>query len=246
MAKKTIEFFSSIEGVAETFPIRSAREVFPSWVNEARKEFFVQQKNQGNSLQHHITRCPGIFHLFGTGYIISAWHDLEIIGSKEGFKYNLPDKMVNTLLGKDSIDAQSHDTVAKHIPKRPWSAPSILKLNTPWHLLAPNGLKFLMIPVPYTDYLDFEACMGILDPGYSSEINVQGYWNKTIGSATMKAGTPIAQLIPLTEKTYDFIVRDKNEKDDQWLRKFKYFNYMAFQYARTLIRNAYTTHVEGK
>ena len=145
MAKKTIEFFSSIEGVAETFPIRSAREVFPSWVNEARKEFFVQQKNQGNALQHHITRCPGIFHLFGTGYIISSWHDLEIIGSKEGFKYNLPDKMVNTLLGKDVIQAQTQDTVAKHIPKRPWSAPHILKLNTPWHILAPNGLKFLMM-----------------------------------------------------------------------------------------------------
>ena len=246
MAKKTIEFFSSIEGVAETFPIRPAREVFPPWVNEARKDFFVQQKNQGNALQHHITRCPGIFHLFATGYIVSAWHDLEIEGSAEGFKYNLPDKMVNTLLGKDTVGAQGADDVAKHIPKRPWSMPSILKLNTPWHILAPKGLKFLVIPIPYTDYLDFESCIGILDPGYSSEINIQGYWNKTIGSATMKAGTPIAQLIPLTEKTYDFVVRDKNEKDEQWLRKFKYFNYMAFQYARNLIKNAYTKHVEGK
>ena len=62
----------------------------------------------------------------------------------------------------------------------------------------------------------------------------------------MKAGTPIAQLIPLTEKTYDFIVRDKNEKDEQWIRKFKYFNYMAFQFARNLIKNAYTKHIEGK
>ena len=42
MAKKTIEFFSSIEGVAETFPIRLAKEVIPSWVNEARKDFLVE------------------------------------------------------------------------------------------------------------------------------------------------------------------------------------------------------------
>jgi len=60
----------------------------------------------------------------------------------------------------------------------------------------------------------------------------------------MKAGTPIAQLIPLSEKTYDFVVRDKNEKDEQWLQKFKYFNNMAFQYARNLIKKAYNKHVD--
>jgi hypothetical protein len=241
MAKKTIEFFSSIEGVAETFPIRLAKEVIPSWVNEARKDFLVEQKNAEIGFQH-ITRCPGIFHLFTTGYIISAWHDIEIVGEK----VTVPDTMVNTLLGKNTIGVQGSEGIAKHIPKRPWSHPSILKVNTPWHVLAPKGVKFLMIPVPYTDYLDFESCMGILDPGYSSEINVQGYWNKKIGSAIIKAGTPIAQLIPLTEKSYNFVVRDKNKKDEQWLQKRNYLNFFSFQFARTLVKNAYIRHVEGK
>jgi hypothetical protein len=244
MAKKTIEFFSSIKGVSETFPIRLAKDVIPPWTNEARKDFFVQQKNLGNNLQHHITKCPGIFHLFATGYIVSAWHDVEIIPIRNGFKYNIPDEMVNTLLEKPTIGSQGADTVGKFIPKRPWSDPSILKINTPWHILAPKGLKFLMIPIPYTDYFDFESCIGILDPSFSSEINVQGYWNKKTGSTTIKAGTPIAQLIPLSEKTYDFVVRDKNEKDEQWLQKFKYFNNMAFQYARNLIKKAYNKHVD--
>ena len=37
MGKKTIEFFSSIEGVTEAFPIQQAKEVIPPWVNDARK-----------------------------------------------------------------------------------------------------------------------------------------------------------------------------------------------------------------
>ena len=242
MAKKIIEFFSSVKGVAETFPIKSAKEVIPSWVNEARKDFLIQQKKAGRELLH-ITRCPGIFHLFNTGYIVSAWHDIEIRGEGE---IVIPDNMMNNLLEKDAVTVQGGDNIAKFIPKRPWSHPSILKLNTPWHILAPKGIKFLMIPIPYTDYLDFESCIGILDPGYSSEINVQGYWNKTVGVHLIKAGTPIAQLIPLTEKSYDYVVRDMNQNDERWIKKRRYLNHFSFQFARNLVRNAYIKHVKGR
>ena len=57
-----------------------------------------------------------------------------------------------------------NDGIAKNIPKRPWSWPDIVKINTPWHVMAPKDVKFLIIPLPYTPFFDFEACLGILDP----------------------------------------------------------------------------------
>ncbi len=236
MGKKTIEFFSSIQGVAEAFPISVAKENLPSWVNDARKDFLVAQKTQERGFQH-IARCPGIFHLFNTGYIISMWFDLEITGSR----ITIPDKQINELLNKECFGTQYGNGIAKHIPKRPWSSKDILKINTPWHVMAPNDIKFLMIPIPYTDFFDFESCIGILDPGYSTEINVQGYLNKP--NTFIKAGTPIAQLIPLTEKHYDVIVRDQNNSDKIWLNKRKYLNFFSFQYPRNLLKKIYNNHV---
>ena len=109
MGKKTIEFFSSIEGVTEAFPIQQAKEVIPPWVNDARKDFVIAQKNVGPGFQH-VTRCPGIFHLFTTGYIVSMWHDVEITGKG----ITVPDKQINTLLGKDTIGVQDGNSIAKH------------------------------------------------------------------------------------------------------------------------------------
>ena len=57
-----------------------------------------------------------------------------------------------------------------------------------------------MLPVAYSDNVDFEACIGILDPSVSTEINVQLYWNRFGDISKVKAGTPLCHLIPLTEQ----------------------------------------------
>ena len=236
---KKIEFFSSVPGLAETFPIRPAREVLPNWVHVARADYLKQKDKR----EIHIFKCPGIFELFGTGYILPAWHDFEIESTEIGFRVTIPDGSLNDILGKETLQSQHSDGVAKFLPKRPWSVASILKINTPWQVLAPKGLKFLMIPLPYTDDFRFESCSGILDPGISSELNVQGYWNVPMGKQVIKAGTPLVQIIPMTEKTYDYIVRDKNASDELWMAKRKYLNFFAFMFNRPKIKEAYERHV---
>jgi len=236
MGKKTINFFSQVEGVADSFPILKAKDAIPSWVNDAKKDFLIAQESLNRGFQH-ITRCPGIFHLFNTGYIVPMWFDLEV--SRD--QWTVADPSINEFLGKEPMGLQLGEGIAKNIPKRPWSWPDIVKINTPWHVMAPKDVKFLMIPLPYTPFFDFEACLGILDPAYSTEINIQGYLNAP--STFIKAGTPIAQLIPLTEKHYDVIVRDQNENDKLWLKKRKYLNFFSFQYPRHLIKKLYNKHV---
>jgi len=232
VGKNTIEFFSSVEGVAESFPIQSAKDVIPSWVSKARQDYIELQETQQRGFLH-ITKCPGIFHLFTTGYILPMWFDLEF--RENGWA--VADETMNDFLGM-LIESHSADGIAKHIPKRPWSWPDIVKINTPWHCIAPKGVRFLVIPIPYTDFFDFEGCSGIYDPSYTTEINVQGYLNNPEGTI-MKAGTPLVQIIPLTEKNYDMVVRDKNSKDEIWLKKRKYLNSFSFDYPRHLIKKIY-------
>ena len=236
-----IEFFSSVDGLAEHFPIVKTSSHVPKWTRLVKEDY--KKQKQGTP---HLFKCPGIFHLFSYGFVITAWHDFEITCTVKGINWTIPDNMMNDLLEKDVIQIQQGDSIGKHIPQRPWSIPHILKINTPWHVIAPKNVKFLMCALPYSEDFDFECCPGILDPGYSSEINIQMYWNRIRGTRIIKAGTPLAQFIPITEKNYNFKVRDKNKKDELWLKKRKYLNFFSFNFSRNKVKDSYISHFKDK
>lgn len=229
-----ITFFSSVVGLSETFPIVEAQHCLPHWVKQARAEYINSNKADIN-----IMRCPGIVDILRTGYVVKAWHDTHIRSTATGLETTVPDSDLQDLLGRPVVEVQSGDGIAKHLPKRPWSNRHILKINTPWHIN--SKVSFLMMPIPYGEDLEFESCPGILDPSISSEINVQGYVNGT-GQLVIKAGTPLALLVPLTEKTTTTVVRDANASDTLWLKKRKYLNHISFVFNRRILQNAYHRH----
>ena len=99
-----------------------------------------------------------------------------------------------------------------------------------------------MLPLPYPDTFEFESAIGLLDPSISSEINIQGYWNLQNQSHTIKAGTPLCQIIPVTEQSLKLVVRDMNYKDELWIKKKKYLNYFSFILNRQKVKEAYVRH----
>ena len=93
---------------------------------------------------------------------------------------------------------------------------------------------------------DPEAATGILDPSISTELNVQGYWNKKRGEVQLKAGHALAHLIPLTEETYDYEVRDATENDLEWAKKRLYYQIHGFKVNKALIKQMYNKHFRRK
>lgn len=232
-----IEFFSSISGVADLYPIKASSDIIPKWLN-AVKDDFLREKHRR---QQHLYKCPGIMDILTTGYIITTWHDILVETDGTRMKLIIPSVELKNALGKEPTEEHPPDGIASYFPKRPWSIDSLFKLNTPWHVVAPKNIKFLMTSLPYHDCSGFECVPGILDPKLSTELNIQGYWNITTpGSYFIEAGTPIAHLIPLSEKTFDFEVRDANDKDKKWLEKRKYFLYFSFIFNRTKAKSVYS------
>ena len=166
---KTIEFYSDIYGLADTVPILKTSEALPKWVSTLRSDYKQNQKEKT-----HLYRCPGIFDLFSTGYIVTAWHDMTINTDGENYRWEIPSQELAVLMSASQLaQSHSHKTVAKHLPRPQWAHPSVLKINTPWHVVAPKNVKFLITQVPYPDSYEFTALNGILDPGISTEINIQ-------------------------------------------------------------------------
>lgn len=237
--KVKIEFFSTIQGVSATFPITYARDTLPAWVATARADYL-----QTNKAEQHVYKCPGIFDILTTGYIVHAWHDIQVDTNTGKMTAYAPTVEMENLLGQPPLQVQGSNGTAKHLPKRPWSHGDILKINTPWHVFAPKGVKLMMLPLPYTNNFTFETCSGILDPGIASEVNIQAYCNVS-GNFTIKAGTPIAQLIPLSEKSFDIEVRDMTSSDSQWVNKRRYLNAFSYVLNRKKLKEAYDAHVSS-
>lgn len=241
---RKITFFSTIIGVAETYPIQESHKFKFNWVDQAKNDF-KRKIEQVKGKQFHIYRCPGIFDLMSTGYIVPLPYDvlIETDGGGAGFKWTLPTTYFEKLLNSKIIDAHLSDGVAEHLPIKKGSLESIVKINSPWHIIAPEGVKFLIMPIPYPDSYEFECVHGILDPSVSTELNFQMRWNVLDDQILLKAGTPMFQIIPLTTEKFQLEVRDKLPADEQWLQKRFFINNSTFVLRRPIIKEAYRKFV---
>lgn len=229
-----IEFYSTIDGVLDTFPIQHARDCLPDWIGLAKHDYV------NNKSIPSVYRCPGIVDLLTTGFIVKSWFDIDIsTDSNNRLLAHAPSEDLEQMLGCPPIQVQGGNEIAKHLPKRPWSHSDILKVNTPWHVVAPKGVTLMMVPISYTDDLAFESTTGILDPSVSNEINIQGYVNRT---GMIKAGTPLAHIIPITHESYELVVRNMTEHDKTWIGKKKYLNVFSFIFNRRKTKDAYNAH----
>ena len=241
--KEKIQFFSKIDGVAEAYPIIPAKDFRPKWMSRCKQHYI---DNKDRNLPSHLYQCPGIFDLYNYGFILPLWHDVIIktTAGQPGFQYVNPSQTLAKLLEGDPVTSQPPE-ISKWLPKRPHSIEAIVKFNTPWHVIAPKGVKFLITPIAYSDSYEFESSIGVLDPAINTELNIQGYWNIPNGERKLTAGTPIAHIIPLTETKYDYIIREMNENDFRFFRKRLFWGTHSFKHNKSLMKEMYRKHFQG-
>ena len=235
--KDEIKFVSTMPGISDMFPIKPMSEYTPDWTTKAREDYKKLDKTYKN---RHITLCPVIFDLFKFGWYVPMWYDVYIKTEKDklGFSWRVADQQV-TMLSDISIINTHEDNITKFLPKRKGRTNNIIKINTPYHIIAPKNIKFLFLPMPYPDHFDYESSSGVLEPSTSSELNVQLYWNIKDGERFIKAGTPLMQIVPITDKDLTMVCRDANKKETNWIKKRPYFKSFSFSPVRNRIKELY-------
>lgn len=242
--QKTIDFISAVEGLAEVHPVVSAIKMMPSWAKEARKDFAKDKP------PIHLAKCPGIFDMYRYGYVIPQWCDIAIETQGDKFRWTCQEHIkrlprVDHATELPIVTNHSYDNIAKFLPRRNHSIANIIKIDTPWAVVAPPGVKFLTLPFPYSDFQEFDACPGILDPGISTEVNIQMYWNVKDKDYLLKAGTPMQILVPITEKNYKMRCRDATEHDKKWFRKKNFLAHHKINVDRHIMKKAYSKFWNG-
>lgn len=246
MSKDKITFVSLVPGLSDVQPVYEGKRYDTKWMNAARQDYKSAMSKQMNP--NHIMQCPGIFDLYSYGYIVPMWHDVMIKteGPDTPFKWMAPNIESLEIDGVTSPVGKHEPDIVKYLPRRHYSIKGVVKFNTPWRIIAPKGVKFLMLPLSYADNSNFDASIGVLDPGVSNEINVQVNWNVLTGETMIKQGTPLCHLIPITENKYEYEVRDATDNDILWEKKKNFFMNMSFFPKRNIIKEAWHKHFGKK
>jgi len=243
MFKNKITFYSLIPGLAESYPIVPATSFRPKWLEEAKKDCVSKTKELIIKDFAHVHHCPGIHEILKEGFIVPMWHDLliETNGDRKSYRYQIPTDALESFMSDVPL-LSHHDAPAKFIPFPENSMKIILKLNTPWRVICPKDIKLLIMPLSYPDEHIFSSVTGILDCGFSNEINIQLFWHALNDRILLKSGTPMMQIIPLTEKKYEMICRFRNEWDVFWNLKKKFISSSSWIFKRHISKKAYCDH----
>lgn len=215
LKEEKFQFFCTIPGVSALFPISPMKEYRPRWLTEAAKAFAAHKKAFciDNAEQHvSISKCPGIRTLFTTGWLLRNWQDIIIRISADG-TYTWK-SVVDQTAFPDTFEAVSEhraDTFLSSEYLR--TKVPIIKINTPWRVHIPDGYEMYQKGVPYQEHDWFTVGEGILTSEYgATDINIQLLFNAP-GEYVIKAGMPLAHLIPIRRSQPSAVIRDMNESD---------------------------------
>jgi len=230
---KPIKFFHPTPGIIESYPIIEAKKMKRSWLEQNGKDLnnFKQElkKCPMSELRDKITsvsfisRCPGIRQFMNRGYIIPNPVDfyVETNGDRKTLSVAsiTPPNFGQFFKLKFHPEEQMHAYTA--VPEN--SCKTILKVATGWNVIPHEDYVFIVTSPHYNNEPRFTSAVGVLDPSYDTQVNIFLFWHVLEGRELVKAGTPLAQYIPVPR---DLI---QPEIECEYLRKENYDEFLAAQ-----------------
>jgi hypothetical protein len=231
-----VRFFNVVPGVEIAHPITLAKHQRYDWMTKAALDFKERDRNQ--KVPEKITgvnRCPGITGYLKTGFIVTAPFDFSIMTHEDdrvNFRWDASANIKE--VNFEYISGLGKNFMASFLPFRNDTLETLIKVNTGWRCVLPKDIALLQLPIPYPDHNVFTACSGLIDPDKYLELNVQLQWHHLDGVHTVKAGTPLCQLVPVPkELVLDLVVNKMTDKDEYLCRAHKYV--ITHNYKRDLV-----------
>jgi len=221
--KPKIRFYSTEPGVPDVFPVVPTSQIERSWLN-------LPNFNHDTNGDMWTKNCPGIKLIMNAGWVIPAPADFIIETNGDGidFQWIEPIKFAHEKPPGNEIYIGFHDKdQSARLVNKKNTLQTVVKVNTPWRVEVSDDYLLLQMPVSYNNEFRFTSAQGILDPRYAHVLNIQLFWHETNSKTIIKAGTPLAQFIPIKRNEYistnfDFSVTEATEKDKQKERAFNY------------------------
>ncbi len=224
-----LKFVNEVDRVADLYPMEKSKDIPYGWLERTREDFRSKSKDPSWKMHthNHAARCPGIFNLLRTGWVMRTWSDITIETNGDGvsFQWRTPHDW-----GHPTIDYFHEQNLTKNFNDWPkGSLRHILKYNSGWRVNVPKGYYLLEMGIPYQDDSRFEILPGVFDRNYGwAAMNPFFRWNVKEGIELIPAGTPIAQyiLVPKDEISHSCENYDPEKHRDvrllDWIKQTKF------------------------
>ena len=198
-SKITVDCFTHDKAAFEVYKIRKSVYYYPETIKDMEANFTTTDRATNiNYTLPTIKKCSGINSLYKHGAIIPLWADFI----SQPVDYVAGNAAVGIFFNPEQ--AGSHD---------PRQYPGIMseyfnvKIPGAWHLVEPSGINFLWQAATWNldnQNKDVIIPPGVLDFKWNAQTNLNMLVKKDLSSFKLIAGTPIVQIIPLTEKQVEY------------------------------------------
>lgn len=178
--------------VEKITPIADARNYFPDWWKNTPSSRFSWDKMTGDNT---AKSCPGINHMLQKGAIMPMWCDFALKTKGTDFQWQYSDT-------SSSLKLHTGDQAPGFYPNH-----SIFKFESPWLIKTSVSLLYTSPLYLFTEPLDYIIPSGIVPPVQKSVSTNTFFIIKNYEEEKkyfIKGGTPLLQIIPLTEKKVIF------------------------------------------
>lgn len=191
--KLKIRCYPQFDHAAKIFPIEKTRSFIPDWWKNLSATFYDPKSSLNIST---IKACPGFVDLYKKGITIPLWRDSVIkYDSERIVDVVIPtDEPVENLFVLHSVE-QWQGLLPGHLH---------FKIVSPWMLETDEPVQFLMMDMTWNrkDSQEYLIPPGIVEFKYQHATHINVFLPPTKGFRELKleAGTPMVQLIPLTDR----------------------------------------------
>lgn len=175
-----------------------AKEGLPTWLKEMPSEAYNMLVN---NVDDTVKRCPPFIDALACGFVIPLLCDLHVENGTMHWGEGIP--------GTESASFP-RSPVTIHDPSQLAGTPYFdadvfpIKFNNVWSIRAPEGYALLFThPFNRLD-LPFVTLTGLIDSDvfFDTPVHFPAIWRDLEFSGTIRAGTPIAQVIPFKREQW--------------------------------------------
>ena len=204
---KNIEFIKTLDSYPDLYTPCPASEMLPDWYKKMTPYRSEENSFNPDIKMSTIKKCMPVFDSISSGYLIKLHSDISVISTKDGYLYKTSNPKTEEVL-------QFHSKLqADSYPKDLSMYASLPKIVNHWGIKTPKGYSCLIVPPSHHDNI-INILPAIVDTDrYNSPANLPFLINGVGFSGIIKAGTPIAQIIPFKRESWKFnLIEDFNLK----------------------------------
>lgn len=181
-----VKCYSSEPRLPEFFPVDYTKSFLPEWYKKLPAYLEPGHKST-------MKICPGIREYFNQGFTIPLWSDHSISWKDGELTELLSPRNTQSFPGGPHPNYQWGESFPG------WAH---VKLVNPWFFSTDEMIPFLVLDAVWNknDLSDYVIPQGIVEFKYQHSAHVQLFLSPNKNNLEMKAGEPLVNIIPLTER----------------------------------------------